>query len=179
MISFASISKLKLGLLAIWLFVWFVLFFVLFLKQDILIPVQDARSDDWNRNSFWYKPWGESGVHKGIDIFAHKGTAALASVSGLVIYRDELKMGGKVIMVLGPKWRLHYYAHLDSVSVRFGQWVSRGQKVGKVGNTGNAIGKPTHLHYSIISLTPHPTRYSSQTQGWKRMFYLNPDEVLR
>jgi murein DD-endopeptidase MepM/ murein hydrolase activator NlpD len=57
--------------------------------------------------------------------------------------------------------------------------VSRGQKVGEVGNTGNANGKPTHLHYSIISLIPDPKRYSSQTQGWKRMFYLNPDELLR
>ena len=40
--------------------------------------------------------------------------------------------------------------------VRFGQWVSRGQKVGEVGNTGNAIGRPTHLHYSIMSLIPYP-----------------------
>jgi murein DD-endopeptidase MepM/ murein hydrolase activator NlpD len=168
-------SKLKLVLLAIWFFV----FFVLFLEQHILIPVQDASSDDWNQNSFWYEPWGESGVHKGIDIFAHKGSPALAAVSGLVIYRDELKMGGQVIIILGPKWRLHYYAHLGSVKVRFGQWVLRGQKVGEVGNTGNAIGRPTHLHYSIMSLIPYPNRYSSETQGWKRMFYLNPDEVLR
>ena len=174
-----STSKPKLGLLVIWIFVWFVLFFVLFLEQDILIPVQDASSYDWNRNSFWCESWGESGVHKGIDIFAHKGTAALAAVSGLVIYRDELKRGGKVVTILGPKLQLHYYAHLDSVGVRFGQWVSRGQKVGEVGNTGNANGKPTHLHYSIMSLIPDPTRYSSQTQGWKRMFYLNPDELLR
>ena len=175
----ASISKFKLGLLAIWLFVWFVLFFALILEQDILIPVQNASSDDWNRGSFWYEPWGASGVHKGIDIFARKGTAALAAVSGLVIYRDELEMGGNVVIILGPKWRLHYYAHLDSVEVRLGQWVSRGHKVGKVGNTGNAIGKPTHLHYSIMSLIPDPKQYSSQTQGWKRMFYLNPDELLR
>ena len=179
MTSLASISKLKLGLLAIWFFIWFVLFFVLFLEQNILIPVQDASSDDWNRDSFWYEPWGQSGVHKGIDIFAPKGTPALASISGLVIYRDELKLGGKVIIILGPKWQLHYYAHLDNVEVRFGQWVSRGQKVGEVGNTGNAIGKPSHLHYSILSIIPEPTRYSSQTQGWKRMFYLNPDELLR
>lgn len=175
----ALISKPKPGLLAIWVIVWFVLFFVLFLEQDILIPVQGASSDDWNRDSFWREPWGRSGVHKGIDIFARKGTAALAAVSGLVIYRDELKLGGKVVIILGPKWRLHYYAHLDSVGVRFGQWVSRGQKVGEVGNSGNAIGKPTHLHYSILSFIPDPTRYSFKTQGWKRMFYLNPDELLR
>jgi len=175
----ASISKLKPGLIAIWFFLWFVLFFGLFLEQDPLIPVQGADSDDWNRDSFWHESWGQSGVHKGIDIFARKGTAALAAVSGVVIYRDELKLGGNVMIILGPKWRSHYYAHLDSVEVRFGQWVSRGQKVGEVGNTGNAIGRPAHLHYSILSLIPDPTRYSSQTQGWKRMFYLNPDELLR
>lgn len=160
------------------LVLWFVWFFVLFLEQDLFIPVQDATQNDWNRDSFWYEPWGGSKVHKGIDIFAQKGALVLAAVSGLVIYRGELEHGGKVVIMLGPTWRLHYYAHLDSVEVSSGQWVSIGTKIGHVGNTGNAFGKQPHLHYSIFSLIPHPFGYTSQTQGWKRMFYLNPDKLL-
>lgn len=159
--------------------VCFVFCFGLFLEQSPAIPVLAATVGDWDRKSFWYEPWGKSGVHKGIDIFARKGTAVLAATSGLVIYRGESVLGGKVVTILGPKWRLHYYAHLDLISVNFGQLVMIGRPIGKVGDTGNAKGKPPHLHYEIFSLIPSPSGYSSGTQGWKRMFYLNPDEILR
>jgi peptidoglycan LD-endopeptidase LytH len=38
------------------------------------IPVQGASSKDWHRQTFWFEPWGRSGVHKGIDIFGRRGT---------------------------------------------------------------------------------------------------------
>ena len=157
----------------------FVTSYVLFLPQRLVIPVENAAGDDWNADSFWYEPWGDSGVHKGIDIFARKGTAVLAASSGLVIYSGELRLGGKVALILGPKWRMHYYAHLRTVSVRTGDRIVRGDKIGAVGNTGNAAGKTPHLHYAIGSLLPFPARYNNGTQGWKRMFYLDPHEELR
>ena len=43
-----------------------------------IIPVAGATPGDWNRRSFWYGPWGKSGVHKGIDIFAKQGTNVVA-----------------------------------------------------------------------------------------------------
>ena len=147
--------------------------------EDPIIPVEGATPKDWNHDTFWYEPWGSSGVHKGIDIFARRGTPALAAVSGLIVYRGELKLGGNVLMLLDPKWRVHYYAHLDSITVRAGEWVRKGELVGNVGNTGNARGRPTHLHYAIMTLIPYPHRYSEKTQGWKLIFYLNPDEFLR
>lgn len=49
------------------------------------IPVQGATHADWNPRSFWYYPWGASGVHKGIDIFAPEGRPVLAATSGLVL----------------------------------------------------------------------------------------------
>jgi murein DD-endopeptidase MepM/ murein hydrolase activator NlpD len=163
----------------VWLLVWFVLFFVFFFEQDMSIPVQNAKPADWNTNAFWYEPWGKSGVHKGIDIFAPKGTLAIAAVSGLVVYRDRLERGGEVITILGSGWQLHYYAHLNTVDVSPGQWLSKGDKIGTVGNTGNAMDRPSHLHYSIMRIIPNPNQYSSKTQGWKLMFYLNPDKLLR
>ena len=57
----------------------------LFLPARGVIPVQNATAKDWNANSFWFAPWGKSGVHKGIDIFAKKGTPVIASASGLVV----------------------------------------------------------------------------------------------
>lgn len=97
---------------------------------------------------------------------------------GLVLYRGELALGGKVVLVLAPKWRLHYYAHLDSLDAYPGQPVHAGSRLGTVGTSGNARGKPAHLHYAIITLLPYPWLADDSTQGWKKMFYLNPDTVL-
>lgn len=148
------------------------------IPEETVIPVAGATSADWNRKSFWYEPWGASGVHKGIDIFAPRGRNVLSAVPGIVIYRGELPLGGHVVGVLGPKWRVHYYAHLDEAS-RAPWFVGRGSRIGAVGTSGNARGKPPHLHYAVVSLVPLPWLYSRQTQGWKKMFYIDPDALLR
>jgi peptidoglycan LD-endopeptidase LytH len=150
----------------------------LLIPEQTVIPVEGASAKDWNPKSFWYEPWGVSGVHKGIDIFAPQGTKVVAATPGVVVYRGELGQGGNVVAVLGPKWRIHYYAHLSS----YGNeplLVSSGSQVGAVGTSGNAAGKPPHLHYTVFSLVPLPWKYSNETQGWRKMFYLDPGAVLK
>lgn len=142
------------------------------------VPVQGAGSQDWHPKSFWFEPWGRSGVHKGIDIFARTGTPVVAPTYGLVLLRGEIDMGGKVMVVLGPKWCLHYFAHLDSQSAWPGQPLLPGSQLGTVGDSGNARGKPPHLHYAILSLLPYPWRADGSSQGWKKMFYLDPSAIL-
>jgi peptidoglycan LD-endopeptidase LytH len=146
----------------------------LLIPQHGVIPVQNATSKDWNANSFWFSPWGKSGVHKGIDIFAKRGTPVISSTSGLVVYTGNISMGGNVVAILDPKWCIYYYAHLDSINAKTLSWASRGDTIGAVGNSGNAAGKPPHLHYSVLSLVPYPWQFSSKPQGWKRLFFMNP-----
>ena len=150
----------------------------LLLPQSAVIPVKNATPKDWNPYSYWYHPWGKSGVHKGIDIFAKQGTPVLSAVSGVVIFTGNIDMGGNVVAVLGPKWRIHYYAHLKQIDTHVLSWASRGELIGQVGATGNAVGKPPHLHYSIFSLIPNPAEITTETQGWKRMFYVTPVEIF-
>ena len=147
------------------------------LPENLVIPVRGATEADWNRNTFWH-PWGKSGVHKGIDIFAKEGTPVIAACSGFVVYADTISGGGNIVSILGPKWRIHYYAHMKETHVSFGKYVSRGEKIGAVGTTGNAIGKPPHLHYSIISQIPYPWLFRFESYGVERMFFLNPHEKL-
>lgn len=151
----------------------------LLIPEHPLIPVQGARSRDWNSRSFWYEPWGLSGVHKGIDIFADAGTPVVAPVPGLVLYRGDLGLGGKVVLLLGPRWRLHYFAHLQSWDVSPLTPVGRGDVLGTVGNTGNANGRPPHLHYSVLSLLPRPWAMTRESQGWKKMFFIDPGKFLQ
>ena len=148
------------------------------IPQNLKMPVKGATKSDYNSESFWYYPWGKSGTHKGIDIFAKKGTDIFSSTRGIVVKTGENKMGGKYIMILGPKWRIHYYAHLNEITTSTLSFVSTKSIIGEVGDSGNAKGKPPHLHYSIITIIPYLWRIDSKKQGWKKMFYLNPISYL-
>lgn len=148
------------------------------LPENMVIPVKGGKNTDWNHQTFWYEPWGTSGVHKGIDIFAKKGTKLLSATNGIVIFKGTLKKGGNVVAVLGSKWRVHYYAHLNLSTVRVGSYVSCSQVIGEVGNSGNAKGKPAHVHYSIVTIFPYFWNWDSSTQGWKKIFFLNPSIKL-
>lgn len=149
-----------------------------FIPERVIIPVQHASARDWNLDSYWFAPWGKSGVHKGIDIFANKGRLVQSASKGLVVYAGELERGGHVVAILSPKWRLHYYAHLDAIQVSPLALVNQHSVIGTVGNSGNAIGKPPHLHYSVFRFLPNPADITLETQGWKRMFYVNPHFLL-
>lgn len=88
--------------------------------------------------------------HKGIDIFAPKGTPVLAASEGVVGRVTNNRLGGKVVWLNSLKRGFtQYYAHLDSQTVKPGQRVYAGDTLGFVGNTGNARTTPPHLHFSI------------------------------
>jgi peptidoglycan LD-endopeptidase LytH len=146
--------------------------------ERIVIPVQGASVKDWNPETFWYEPWGSSGVHKGIDIFGKTGTAVVSTTDGIVLFSGQLKKGGKVVLVLGPKWRLHYYAHLNSINSSVFSLVKSGETIATLGATGNAKGKPPHLHYSIIRMIPLPWMIDRSTQGYKKAFFVDPGKYL-
>ena len=77
------------------------------IPQHFNNPDENADARSYNAKSFWYYPWGKSVTHKGVDIFAREGVIVNAATSGLVVYTGEIERGGKVVLILGPKWRLH------------------------------------------------------------------------
>ncbi|GAA4341059.1 hypothetical protein GCM10023149_53020 [Mucilaginibacter gynuensis] len=88
--------------------------------------------------------------HEGIDIFAPKGTAAIAAANGTVTNVGENTLGGLVVFFRpdDADYTL-YYAHLDKQLVQQGQRLKTGDTVGLVGNTGNAQFTPSHLHFGV------------------------------
>jgi peptidoglycan LD-endopeptidase LytH len=154
----------------------------LLVPVDPVIPVAGATSADWNPASFWHSPWGASGVHKGIDIFAKSGTLVLAATPGLVLISGQFGAGGNAVAILGPQARVHYYAHLASRDVSAGDWIGGGRPIGTVGTSGNAAGKPPHLHYTVVTLLPYPWRAAAalrgEPQGWKQILFLDPGALL-
>ena len=145
------------------------------LPEQHVMPVFGATANDWHPKSFWYYPWGNNRVHKGVDVFAKEGTPVVASTQGLVLFSGNIAMGGNVVYMLGAKWRFHYFAHLQTTQANSFSWVKAGQHIGTVGSTGNAKGKAPHLHYSIKSLFPRLWKYNFKTiKSWDRLFYIDP-----
>jgi peptidoglycan LD-endopeptidase LytH len=172
------IRKLKKILKYVSIFILTILVIVLLVPQNFMMPVEGATKADYNPETFWYYPWGNSITHKGIDIFAEEGVNVKACTGGIVIFSGKVKRGGNTILILGPKWRFHYYAHLKERKVKDYTMVSRGEIIGTVGSTGNAVGKEPHLHYSIFTPLPYLWRIDNDKQGWKKIFYLNPIDYL-
>lgn len=148
------------------------------IPPNLQMPVKGAGRVDYDQQAFWAYPWGKSVTHKGVDIFAKRGTGVSPAESGIVVYTGQFSLGGNVVLVMSAGWRLHYYAHLDAIDIRVGRLVSKTDHIGSVGTTGNAAGKPAHLHYSIQNCLPYWWKMDSGVQGWKKMFYINPIPLL-
>lgn len=105
---------------------------------------------------------GGSRAHEGVDIFAPRGTPVRAVADGYIRQARNTPTGGLVIWQADATRDLsYYYAHLDELLVREGSWVSAGETIGTVGNTGNARGTRYHLHFGIyrpgtIAVDPAP-----------------------
>ncbi len=96
-------------------------------------------------------PRGADRRHAGVDIFAKRGTAIVSTTPGLVVSVREGGLGGRQVWILGPAHERHYYAHLQDwmPGLAVGDVVHAGDRIGSVGDTGNARGTPPHLHYGI------------------------------
>ena len=103
-------------------------------------------SDDWLEARFG-PPFH---LHQGNDIFAARGTPVRAPYAGVVRYEDG-GAGGKAAYLTVGDGTYYYMAHLDSYSKKFssGASVKQGDVVGYTGDTGNAVGGATHVHFEI------------------------------
>ena len=108
-----------------------------------------------------FGPRGSS-FHDGIDIAAPEGTPILAIEAGEVIYSDQLRGYGNMVIVRHAGGIVSVYAHNESNLVREGQSVVRGEVVARVGSTGRVSGP--HLHFEIRrnNAAQDPLRYLPQ-----------------
>lgn len=93
--------------------------------------------------------------HTGLDIMAPGGTAALAAADGTIERLWQSAAGGNTIYLRSADraWT-YYYAHLAgyAAGLREGQAVRAGQRIGYVGDTGNAGAGNTHLHFGVTRM---------------------------
>ena len=101
-------------------------------------------------------------THHGVDIFARRHTEVLATSNARVRRVDEWKLGGNIIWLDDPERNIRlYFAHLQTQDVEEGVWVKAGDRIGTVGNSGNARTTPPHLHFGVYArgkgpIDPYP-----------------------
>ena len=90
---------------------------------------------------------GRGRMHSGQDLAGARGTPIFATADGVVSFAGRQSGYGNVVKIRHAFGYETVYAHLNSIKVKQGQTVSRGDRIGGMGNTGRSTG--THLHYEI------------------------------
>jgi murein DD-endopeptidase MepM/ murein hydrolase activator NlpD len=85
--------------------------------------------------------------HEGQDLAGDYGTAIYATADGVVVHAGWENGYGRLIKIQHAFGIETRYAHLSQIRVEVGQRVSRGDKIGDMGNSGRSTG--THLHYEV------------------------------
>ena len=93
---------------------------------------------------------GQYPAHNGVDIAGPYGTPIYAADAGIVTTAKYTNRGYGVYVIIehGNGYQT-VYGHCSSLTVSYGQQVSKGQLIGYMGSTGNSTGN--HLHFEIKS----------------------------
>ncbi len=115
-----------------------------------LIPTMLPVEGGWYSSNYGWRidPFtGQRAFHEGIDVVAETGTPIRAAAAGVVIYSDLHPQYGNMIEIDHGNGLVTRYAHASKRTVRVGEVVLQGAKVGEVGKSGRVTG--THLHFEV------------------------------
>ena len=111
-----------------------------------IFPI-DANATGVHFWSDYGQPRNGGRTHQGNDLFAAEGSVILAPDDGLLhFYVDPV--GGPAFTLKGAD-ASYYGAHLSAFEGSNDRHVATGERIGRVGHTGNAAGTPPHLHFEI------------------------------
>ena len=109
------------------------------------LPVGYPVKGNFRFTSGYGKRWGR--MHRGTDFAAKHGTPIYSTGEGVVVHAGWGSGYGRLVKIKHEFGFETRYAHLSRIRVKVGQKVSRGQRIGDMGNTGRSTG--THLHYEV------------------------------
>lgn len=120
-------------------------------------PMDSAVTSDFG-NARIYNGKAKS-YHTGTDFRAQVGTPIKASNNGIVALTMERFYLGNVVYIDHGRGAYSYYSHMDTIDVKKGDKVVKGQIIGTSGKTGRVTGP--HLHYAmrLYNTTVDPLQY--------------------
>jgi murein DD-endopeptidase MepM/ murein hydrolase activator NlpD len=111
--------------------------------HSLVAPVNAAMGTQYHAmGSHWSK-----GYHTGVDFPVPTGTSVKAVAAGQVVSAGWGGSFGYQVVIRHADGRYTQYAHLSAISVKDGQSVVAGQRIGRSGSTGNSTGP--HLHFEV------------------------------
>lgn len=128
-------------------------------EGTFLMPVEGRLTTDFAEIRFVNNEQSSS-RHSGLDIAATLGTEIQAPNNGVVAFAMEglLSPGNTVVIDHGMGLFTSYY-HLNSINVKKGQKVKKGEIIGTVGTTGFSTGP--HLHYAVSIYNSYVNPYQT------------------
>jgi hypothetical protein len=128
-------------------------------KGNFLAPVDSPQTERFGTRRIFNGTLASN--HKGLDFRAAPGTPVRAGNSGVVVLAHPLYYAGNTVIIDHGMGLFTLSMHLSRFSVREGQHIAKGQRLGLSGATGRVTGP--HLHWAV------------RWQG----AYLDPDKLLR
>jgi murein DD-endopeptidase MepM/ murein hydrolase activator NlpD len=117
----------------------------------------------------WHAPRYAGGfhLHEGQDVLCRDGAPVLAVTAGRVEF-DVDTLGGRIARLFLPDGDYWYYAHLSdwNSTVDSGSRVELGDVIGYCGNSGDAVGGPTHVHFGHYLPSGQAVDTMSDLIGW-------------
>lgn len=119
-----------------------------YLPNQYQFPVQGKT---WYEDSFGADREGGKRQHEGTDLFGQEGTRIVSVSSGSIEKLGWNRLGGERVGIRGDDGNYYYYAHLKEINpvLVLGQRIGKGEFVGTMGHTGDALTTPDHLHFGI------------------------------
>ncbi|MGK3939559.1 transglycosylase family protein [Streptomyces sp. RP5T] len=112
-------------------------------RTGLVAPVNASLGTPYHKaGSAWSK-----GYHTGVDFAVPTGTSVKAVAAGRVVTSGWGGSFGYQVVIRHADGRYTQYAHLSAISVKSGQSVGPGQRIGRSGSTGNSTGP--HLHFEV------------------------------
>lgn len=154
-------------------------------KGLLTYPVKKVTiTQSYGMTSYAKKGAYGGGPHNGIDFGTPTGTPIYAPLGGKVVatgsmYKNSRWYGyGRWIAIDHGNGMVTLYGHLSSQSVKKGDKVATGDKIGSSGNTGYSTGP--HLHFSIFSAKSFKIVPSSKVKGVYLPYgaHVNPTKYL-
>ena len=156
----------------------------MFMAQKLILPINDARITAGYKNANYKKQFGYT--HYGVDMTdKNKKTLTVwGSGVGEVVEAGWSNTGGNVVVAIYKDCQLtdgsvkdlviRYY-HLDSITVKKGQAITKDTKLGIYGNTGASSG--AHLHIEVDTDTKYPC-YTPQIAKGSGVLKAGTDSTL-
>ena len=110
-------------------------------KSPFALPLTSS----FRFTSGYGRRWGR--LHAGTDLAGAHGSPVVATADGTVTHAGWESGYGQLVTVRHAFGIETRYAHLSEIKVNVGDRVSRGERIGDMGNSGNSTG--THLHYEV------------------------------